>query len=187
MKIQDNYSLIEIGKIGKTIGLNGGLKLHLVTDFPQSIQENLELTLKSSQKHSSLCHTLTIKSFNPQNSIVFFKEIENIDQAKTLCNLIAYASLEDTKKLCPLKTDEYFWFDMIGCEIIEDKEMLGEVDGIERIGSTDYLLVKTSEKLKSQGLPKTFMIPYIEYFISKTSLEEKTIFAKGAKAILEAS
>ncbi|PAF43155.1 ribosome maturation factor RimM [Helicobacter sp. 11S02596-1] len=183
-------TLIEVGKIGKTIGLNGGLKFHLTSDFPQSIQENLQLTLKSPSKYavaSQISRIYTIKSFNPQNSVIFFKEIHDINAAKMLCHCIAYASLEDTKKHCHLGTDEYFWFDVIGCEVLEDDENLGEVRAIERIGQIDYLLVTTSEKLRSQGLGKTFMIPYIKQFILTTSLEQKIILTKGAKAILEAS
>ncbi|PAF41174.1 ribosome maturation factor RimM [Helicobacter sp. 11S03491-1] len=187
MTLKNDISLIQIGKIGRTIGLHGGLKFHLITDFPQSIQKNLILTLEISHIGHSKTDNYTIKSFDTQNSIIFFEEITDIIQAKSLINAYAYASLEDTKKLCPLKKNEFFWFDLFDCEIIEEEEILGRVSDIQRIGATDYLLVATSEKLISQKLPRIFMIPYIQHFILQTSLEQKSIFVKGARAILEAS
>ncbi|PAF52364.1 ribosome maturation factor RimM [Helicobacter sp. 13S00477-4] len=176
-------SLIEVGKIGKSTGINGGLKFHLSTDFPQSLQKGLVLQLISPY----IRYTHIIKHFDNKKNIIFFDGITDIDQAKSLTNLIAYTSLEDTKKFCTLKEGEYFWFDLIGCEIIENNEALGEINHIERIGMTDYLIIKTSQNLINQKLPKIFLLPYIEPFILKTLPEQKIIFTQGAKSILEAS
>lgn len=184
---KNDSSLVQVGKIGRTVGLDGGLNFILTTDFPQSIQKNLTLTLIFPSKFSSSSRSCTIKSFNPKNSVIFFEGIKNIDQAKLLTNALAYASIEDTKKLCKLDKDEYFWFELIGFEIIENEEMLGKVKEIERIGTTDYLVIETAKDLIDKKLPKIFLIPYIEPFIINTSLEEKSIFVKGAKSILEAS
>lgn len=187
MTSKNDSSLVQVGKIGRTIGLDGGLNFILTTDFPQSIQKNLILTLVFPSKFSSSSQLYTIKSFNPKNSVVFFENITNIDQAKLLTNAIAYASIEDTKKLCKLDKDEYFWFELIDFKIIENEATLGKVKDIERIGTTDYLIIETAKDLTDQKFSKTFLIPYIDPFIINTSLEEKSIFVKGAKSILEAS
>ncbi|PAF46269.1 16S rRNA processing protein RimM [Helicobacter sp. 12S02634-8] len=180
-------SLIEVGRLGKTIGLKGGLKLHLSTDFPQSIQADLKLTIQSPQKHPTFSCSYTIKSFDTKNSIVFFQEITSIEAAKPLTHHIAYTSLEDTQRLCVLQENEYFWFDVIGCVLQENGQTLGIITDIERIGASDYLIIKTAQALIAQGLPKTFMLPYIDHFILQTSPEKKCVIAQGARAILEAS
>lgn len=185
-------SLLEVGKLGKTIGLKGGLKFHLATDFPEYIQKGVLLTLDRSKGiNSSSCptqmSTYAISDFNMSNSVVFFEEIKDIEQAKTLVNSIVYTSVEDTKAICKLKQDEHFWFEIINFSIIEEGEFLGEVSDIERIGVLDYLLIKTSTSLIRQNLPKNFMIPYIKQFILETSSAQKLIYTQGAKAILEAS
>lgn len=187
--------LLEVGKLGKTIGLRGGLKFHLTTDFPECIQEGISLTLKYVSSGRNLppyvltqdVLTYTISNFNVSNSVVFFEQVKDIEQAKTLVNLIAYASIEDTRTICKLKQGEYFWFEIIDFSIIEENELLGKVSDIERIGMLDYLMIKTSTSLPYQNLPKIFMIPYIEHFILGTSSAQKAIYTQGAKAILEAS
>ncbi|WP_457564311.1 PRC-barrel domain-containing protein, partial [Caminibacter sp.] len=78
------------------------------------------------------------------------------------------------------------WFDIIGCDIYEEGELLGKVKDIQRLPSADYLLVQTSEELAKE-LPKSFLLPYQDQFIEKVDIEQKRIDAKGAKAILEAS
>lgn len=187
MTSKNDSSLVQVGKIGRTVGLDGGLNFILTTDFPQSIQKNLTLTLLFPSKFSSSSSSYTIKSFNPKKSVVFFENITDVEKAKLLTNAIAYASIEDTRKLCKLNKDEYFWFELIGFQIVENEEILGEVKEIERIGTTDYLVIKTAKDLTDKKLSKTFLIPYIDPFIINTSLEEKSIFVKGAKSILEAS
>ncbi|MDO7253256.1 ribosome maturation factor RimM [Helicobacter cappadocius] len=184
---KNDSSLVQVGKLGRTIGLDGGLKFILNTDFPQSIQKGLNLTLVFPDNFSSSDSSYTIKSFNPNKSVVFFEGIDEITQAKTLTNAIAYVSIEDTKRLCKLNENEYFWFELIGYTIDENNEILGKVVNIERIGAIDYLIIETSEKLVLEKLPKKFLIPYIEVFIIQVSREEKSIFVKGAKSILEAS
>lgn len=186
--------LLEVGKLGKTVGLKGGLKFHLTTDFPEYIQEGISLTLKCVGSKNLASYVLTrdaltytISSFNVSNSVIFFEQVKDIEQAKTLVNLIACASIEDTKTICKLKQDEYFWFEIIDFSIIEKNELLGKVNDIERIGMLDYLLIKTSTSLLDQNLPKIFMIPYIGHFILGISSAQKAIYTQGAKAILEAS
>ncbi|PAF53705.1 16S rRNA processing protein RimM [Helicobacter sp. 13S00482-2] len=187
MTPKSDLSLVQIGKIGRTIGLDGGLKFISNTDFPQSIQKGLHLTLKLFSKFSSSTHCHIIKSFNPKNSVIFFEDVDDITQAKLLTNAIAYVSIEDTKRMCELSKDEFFWFELIDYDIIENGEILGKVTDIERIGTTDYLIVSTSEELICKKLAKKFLIPYIEVFIIETSRENRNIFVKGAKSILEAS
>ena len=74
-------------------------------------------------------------------------------------------------------------FLIIGCKIIENKELLGEVTEVEDLGKDNYLLVKTA----LLNLPKTFYIPYIEHYIDDVNISLKTIYTKNAKLILESS
>ena len=111
-----------------------------------------------------------------------------MEAAKSLTNFILHSTLEDTRKHCALGKEEFFWFDIIGCKVCEAGILLGEVREIQRIGTTDYLLVRTDSTLqKSASLAKEFLIPYIAPFIKDTDLEAKTIYTQNAKALLEAS
>ncbi len=168
-----------IAQIGRTIGLWGDLKFHLHTDFPE--QFKVGKTYKSNRGD------LTIADINFTRGTIRFTGYESIDSAKKLTNTKLFANEEQTKENCELGEGQHFWFDVIGCVVKQDDEVLGVVDDIQRMADTDYLAVKTDASLIDAGLSKQFLLPYIERYIIKVDTEEKIVYTKDAKDILEAS
>lgn len=162
---------------------------------------------------------LVVSSFFKKNDKYFieFEGITSADSAKRLVNAKIYATKAQSREYCNLKKDEYFYFDIIGLDIIEEGENLGIVRDIERIGNVDYFIVEatgnlasniatkstqpkqnkskniakstnsTSKTKKNQKKPKTFLVPYIDRFVLEVCLQTRRIFTKNAKAILEQS
>ena len=168
-----------IAQIGRTIGLWGDLKFHIHTDFPEQF--------KVGNTYRSNRGDLTIADINFTRGIVKFRGYESIDSAKKLTNTKIYANIEQTKENCDLKEGQHFWFDVIGCSVKQDDEVLGVIEDIQRMGDTDYLLLKTDEVLVKAELPKTFLIPYIDRYVLNVDIEEKIVYVHDAKDILEAS
>ena len=168
-----------IAQIGRTIGLWGDLKFHLHTDFPE--QFKVGKTYKSNRGD------LTIADINFTRGIIRFTGYESIDSAKKLTNTKLYANEEQTKESCDLKEGQHFWFDVIGCVVKQDDEVLGVIEDIQRMADTDYLSIKTDNALVEAGLSKNFLVPYIDRYIIKADTEEKIVYTKDAKDILEAS
>lgn len=163
--------------------------------------------------------TLIVSSFIKKNDKYFieFEGITSADSAKQLVNAKIYATKTQSREHCKLKKDEYFYFDIIGLDIIEDGENLGIVRDIERIGNVDYFIVEVADNLasniaakstqhkldkskniakstnlttksaKKQKKPKTFLVPYIDRFVLEVCLQTRRIFTKNAKSILERS
>ncbi len=168
-----------IAQIGRTIGLWGDLKFHIHTDFPEQF--------KVGKTYRSNRGDLTIADINFTRGIVKFRGYESIDSAKKLTNTKIYSNIEQTKENCDLKEGQHFWFDVIGCSVKQDDEVLGVIEDIQRMGDTDYLIMKTDDALVKAELPKTFLIPYIDRYVLNVEIEEKTVYVKDAKDILEAS
>lgn len=168
-----------IAQIGRTVGLWGDLKLHLHTDFPE--QFKVGKTYKSDRGD------LTIADINHKRGTIRFRGYESVDSAKKLTNAKLYADQEQTKESCELEEGQHFWFDVIGCAVKQDDEVLGVVEDIQRMADTDYLSVKTEKNLVEAGLAKNFLLPYIERYIINVDTEEKVVYTKDAKDILEAS
>jgi len=168
-----------IAQVGKTVGLWGDLKFHIHTDFPQQF--------KIGKIYRSDRGSLEILDINMARGIVKFKNHETLDSAKRLTNARIYSSEEETKDSCELKDGEYFWFDIMGLDIIENDNILGQVNDIQRVLDVDYLLIDTDKELIDSGFPKSFLVPYIPRYIIKSDIEAKKIFTKDAKDILEAS
>ncbi|HSR74842.1 MAG TPA: ribosome maturation factor RimM [Sulfurovum sp.] len=168
-----------IAQLGRTVGLWGDLKLHLHTDFPEQF--------KAGKTYKSDRGNLTISEVNLTRGTIRFRGYEGVDSAKKLTNAKLYANEAQTKENCELDEGQYFWFDIIGCEVKQDGEVLGLVEDIQRMADTDYFDIKTDESLVKSGLSKHFLLPYIERYIVKVDTKEKVIHTKDAKDILEAS
>jgi 16S rRNA processing protein RimM len=168
-----------IAQIGRTIGLWGDLKFHLHTDFPE--QFKVGNTYKSNRGD------LTIADINFTRGIIRFTGYESIDSAKKLTNTKLYMDETQSKEACELKDGQHFWFDVIGCVVKQDDEVLGVIEDIQRMGDTDYLAIQTADVLVEAGLSKTFLIPYIDRYVIKADTDAKEVYTKDAKDILEAS
>jgi len=166
-----------IAQVGKTHGLHGDLKLHLHTDFPEQFQIGNSFDSSSGR--------LEISRINLDRGIVAFRGYDGVDYAKKLTNTKIYASLEETKERCQLKDGEHFWFELEGCDIIENGELLGKVSEVQRLADVDYLFIQTDKALNESA--KSFLIPNISRYIVSVDIDSKTITVVDAKEILEAS
>ncbi len=169
---------IPVAKIGKTTGLKGWLKLHLLTDFPEQFKKNISF---ESDKLD-----LTIENFDKKRNIVKFLNYDDVEEAKKLTNRMLYTSLEESRENCNLKEDEYFWFDIMDCEIIENEKLLGIVQDINRINDINYLVIETSQDLIKENLPNRFLLDFRRHK-TEVDIKDKTIYVKDAFEILETS
>jgi 16S rRNA processing protein RimM len=166
---------IPIAKIGKSYGIKGWQKIHLLTDFPEQFKPNT--TFKSDKID------LTIEKIDLKRKLVKFKGIDNPEDAKKLTNRILYTTEEQTKENIKLKENEYFWFDILGCDVVENDTLLGKVIDIERV-DVDYLIIQTDKKLVNKGFPKRFLIDFKRH-VKDVDIEQKKITARNAIDILE--
>ena len=146
---------IYVGKLGKAVGLDGSLKIHIETDFPQQFKKDATFITNKGV-------SLVVNTYNQNRGVINFNDIASIDDAKKLINQQLFTTIENTRKACRLTKNQFFWFDLIGCQVIENETLLlGEVKDVQRLPSCDYFEVKTSQALQEKELPKLFLIPYI--------------------------
>jgi 16S rRNA processing protein RimM len=122
-----------------------------------------------------------------KRGLVRFEGFENIDAAKKLTNVKLYSDEAQTKANCNLEKGQHFWFDIMGCDVVEGDEKLGKVTDIQRLADVDYLVIDTDQALVDTGLPKNFLLPYIDRYIIDADTDSKTIHVKDGKDVLEAS
>jgi len=173
-------SPIEVAQIGRLVGLRGELKLHLHSDFPEQFRAGKTF---NTQKNI----TLEILSYNDKRGLVLFRGYESRESAGCLVNSYLLTTMESTLEDCSLDDDELFWFDIIGCEVKESESILGVVSDIERIGDTDYLVIKTDKTLVSKKLSNTFFLPYIDRYVLSADKETKVVHVKDGLELLECS
>ncbi|MDR1975688.1 MAG: ribosome maturation factor RimM [Campylobacteraceae bacterium] len=171
-------AFIEVCKLGRAVGLKGFLKLHDLSDFPEQFRPKALFYLDANQ-------TLVIAQYDKERSIVRFEGINDKDSASKLTNKILKTTKEATRALCKLKEGEFFWFDIMGCEVVEEGVKLGTVGEIERIAGQDYLSVKSDDELVKKGLQKSFLIPYVEQYIINADIQKSQILTRNAFSLLE--
>ena len=169
-----------VAKLGKSVGLRGELKLHLLSDFPEQFKKGSIFTDDKSTTH-------TIQYYNHKRNIIKFEDTNTKEEASKLTNRYLYSTLERSFEECRLKEGEYFWFELEGAKVVEDDITLGVVSKIERVTQVDYLIVKTDDKLTKNGYAKEFLIPYIDRYIIEFDEESMTIYTKDTLKLLEAS
>ena len=169
--------LVQVGKIGRAVGLKGRLCFWLSSDFAEFLSHCAKAGEEVCVKRASLLESsdiqsidfdkkmdsskidfsyldskfdsLKIKAFIKQKDKYFieFVGIDSAQKAKIYVNAELYATKAQSRAHCTLKKDEFFYFDIVGLDIMQDSENLGVVRDIERIGNIDYLVVEAREAI----------------------------------------
>lgn len=180
MSKQFKEQLLHIATIGKTVGIGGDMKFHIKCDFPEQFYDGATF-------FTNLKKNITLTDVNLDRGLIKIAGIHNIEDAKKFTNAKLFTTRDETRKNCHLDDGEYFWFDLEDCEVFEDGKRLGVVHEVERIAVTNYLHIKTDEKLVEAGSAKSFLIPFQEPFKDSVDIEKKIITVSGGMDILEAS
>ena len=158
----------DVAKILTTHGLQGEVKVALITDFPNNrFAAGSKLALKDD--HNLV---LTVKSGRPfkQFWLVTFEEIDDIEQAEKLKGKVLVVSQENQQEL---PAGSYYYRDIIGCQVIDNgnKEVIGKITDIEAPGANDIWLVK--EKNGNE-----FWLPYIKDVVKEIDIENQKIYVE---------
>lgn len=158
-----NEALVLVAKLGRTVGVQGFVRLHNLSDFPEQFECGASFFDKNSR-------VLKIKARNAQS--VLFEGFESLECAKTLVNLELFQSVEKSRASCKLGDDEFFYFDIIGLEVFENGLLLGVVKDILSAGN-DLLLIKSDESLVKKGFASEFYLPYVDFYVKSVELGAK--------------
>lgn len=176
-----NNSNVYVAKLGKAVGLQGHLRLFIDSDFPEQFKKGAVFTTNRNLQ-------LKVLEYNSSRELVKFENYKDVDTAKKLTNQELYSTIEQTKENCKLGKNEFFWFDLISCEVFENDLKLGKVKEIQRYPLNDYLEITTDIELVNKGYPKVFLIPHIfDKFVLNIDIENKRINVINSFDILENS
>ena len=176
-----NGNEIFVAKLGKAVGLQGHLRLFMDTDFPEQFKKGA--VFKTNRKLE-----LKVAEYNSSRELIRFENFDDLETAKKLTNQELYSTFEQTKENCKLKKNEFFWFDLISCNVYENDLLLGKVKEIQRYPLNDYLEIETSDELVEKDHPKVFLIPHIfDKYVLNVNINDKRIEVKDSLIILENS
>lgn len=161
---RQNSTYVIVGKIGSTYGVRGFLKVHSFTEFGESILDYQPWYLADNHNE---WHAYQVEEGRLHGNIVIakFASIETPEEAK----LLAGKKIAVLRSQLPvLKKDEYYWDDLIGLTVIDQRNhVLGKVIYLMETGANDVLVIKGD---------KEYAIPYlVPDVILKVDLKKQEI------------
>ncbi|TWT12032.1 ribosome maturation factor RimM [Streptococcus sp. sy004] len=145
-----NY--FNVGKIVNTQGLQGELRVLSVTDFAdERFKKGSQLALFDANDH--LVKTVEIASHRKHKNfdIIKFKDHYHINEVEKYKEHFLKIAEED---LTDLEDDEFYYHEIIGLEVYEQDNYIGEIKEILQPGANDVWVVKRQGK-------RDLLLPYI--------------------------
>ena len=157
----DNY--IIVGKVLTTHGIKGYLTIRTYTSIPEDIFKYL-LHIRV----NNIIKKIEIKDHNfmPKKTIMKVSGIDNIEDARDYIGQDLLVLKTDLPKTT---NDEYYWHDLIGSIVINQKGLeLGYIDDLFTSGENDILIVKKKSSSKEIYIPflKNHIIDFKEKILT---------------------
>lgn len=150
-----------IGKIVKTIGIKGEVK---VIGYTDNLSRFKSLTSFFIDENEYMCQSASIR-----NGFVALKilGVDCPEQAEKFKDKLIYV---DRKNAVKLDTDRYFIADLIDCEIVDDSgNFLGKITDVENFGASDILVFEKDNK--------EFRVPFLMELFEKIDVEQNVLVA----------
>ena len=158
--------LVNIGTIVGTHHLNGTVKVNSIFQDLEVIMNEKVLLEKKGEK--KLCTIKSIKRINEKKLLIEFIEINSIDAAKGLNGF----QIKIRRDLLPeKKEDDFYYNDLLGMKVYEDKEYLGDILDIMETAAHDILVIITNEQ-------NEILIPLVDNFVKKIDFESNSILVE---------
>lgn len=165
---------LTIGRIIKTIGLKGEVKVYPSTHFRGSrFKKGNHVFILD--ENNQIIKELVIKThrINGECDNLIFEGIDTIEEAE---KILKY-DLNVIKDRKLLKNGEYFYDDLLNCDVYFDNNtLIGKVKKIEEYSSYVTLRIKTDKK--------DVLVPFVKAFIKEVDLENKTIIINFIKGLV---
>ena len=164
---------LEMGKITKTQGLKGEVRMQYYCDSPDELEEFNVLYMGKEKTEVELEKSRYLKS---DVAVIKIKGIDTPEAAQKLIGKMLYINRDDVD----LPEDVWFIQDIIGLEVIDadDGTVYGKVDEIYQNGSADVYSIKTPDG-------KNLMFPAIPEVLISTDIDEGKITIRPLEGLFD--
>ncbi|MDU7693364.1 MAG: ribosome maturation factor RimM [Helicobacter sp.] len=199
--------LVTVAKLGRSIGLNGGMKCHLITDFPYIFEkQNLlkaEFYIGSSEELRSLvcADHLELANSTPgfsgslgalgSSKAPLKFHIRSFDMARKMVLFEEISNINQAKFLCNKLLFSTIEATKELCKLSENQffwfELMGfsVVENGKNIGIVeDINRLGNSDFLCVKNEQKVFLIPYIDRYICSVDRDAKIIYTQYAEDLI---
>jgi len=152
-----------MGQLVGSFGIKGWIKVKLFTEVVETLQNYEEWFISSDEKNWS---TFSIESIKINQNRMMVK-FEGINDRTTADGYQRYWVGVLKKSLPKLTDNEFYWNDLIGCEVYNtDGFLFGRLTGLIETGANDVFVVEGEKKR---------LIPYTKMTVKKIELKQQHI------------
>ncbi|MGT2711690.1 ribosome maturation factor RimM [Streptococcus oriscaviae] len=159
-----NY--FNVGKIVNTQGLQGEMRVLSVTDFAEErFKKGARLALFNDKDQFVMDVEIASHRKAKNFDIIKFKgmyHINDIEKYKGFSLKIAEENLSD------LDEGEFYYHEIIGLDVYEGEELIGQIKEILQPGANDVWVVKRKGK-------RDLLLPYIPPVVLEVDMENKRV------------
>lgn len=167
-------ALISIARIARPQGIRGEVSADILTDFPDRFAVLDEVVLR---RDDQLIGPLKLEQYRFHKGRILLK-FAGYDDADRAEELRGASVVIDRGALVELDEDEYFVFDLEGCEVVTiDGQPLGLVVKVEDYGAAPLLLVKDQSR--------ELLIPLTRDICPDVDTEKKKIIVNPPDGLLD--
>ena len=166
---------LNLGNIADSFGVDGTIKIYSTTSFGDKRYKSGSIVLLVNPQNQ-VVKELTVEKYRHSGffDFVMFAEYNNPEEVKVLKGYHIQV-IKDNKDL---DKDHYFYSDLRGCKIIDEKNnVLGIVKEVEEFPAQVTLRV-------SRDKGQDFFVPFIKEFIKNVNIDGKTIEIKVIEGLL---
>ncbi|MFQ6078826.1 MAG: ribosome maturation factor RimM [Thermodesulfobacteriota bacterium] len=166
---------IIIGKVSGLHGIEGKLRIHYYNETRSDFLSYRKVYLEDRDGH--------VRPYEIQEEAKIHKKfisvrLKGCEGAADAEKLIGASVLTKRKNLRPLEEGEYYWFEIIGMDVVtDDGRPLGRVETILPTGSNDVYVV--------QGCGREWLIPAIEEVIARVDRDKGEMVIHPIEGLLE--
>lgn len=164
---------ILIARIEQLYGKDGFVKLKLFSDFPDRFLnlKKVYIDFWGDKKRFYVEDVNDLKG----KIIIKFKKFDSPRDSQVLVDREIYV---DEKDAVSLPDNHYFVHDLIGSEVVVEKERIGTISEVIKGKANDVLVVLTDDKNEK-------LIPFVLNFIEKFDAAKKRLILNISKDFLE--
>lgn len=149
---------IQIGTVAKPQGVKGEVKINALSGFALRFLNLKKVYLADKEFEIKSC------SVRDNGVFVCFQGITDRDQTEGFRNLPVFA---DKEEMGELDEGEFYIDELIGCKIVIDGRIAGELKDVQSYGSADVFVADIDGKEVS--------FPFIDEVVPSVDLEKRTL------------
>jgi len=162
-----------IAKVEQVYGKDGYIKLRSFSDFPDRFLSLTKVYLDFWGDKKTF-YIEDVKDLNGK-LVVKFKKFDELRDCQVLIGREIYV---DEKDKVSLPDNHFFVHELVGSEVIVEKESIGVVSDVMKGKANDIIVIQTDDK-------KEKLIPFVLNFIEKFDADKKKLILNISKEFLE--